>query len=318
MPQHENYNPTMLDIIGKENDYRPYAECLVEFNPFLKDGTFIKCNMKDMHKAEVRTGLPNEQFNKVTHLGEGKIFETTCIESSHSVDTGIIDKIKGGNEMSDRIAKDLYRKKKPSYCCEALLTLSQKFDKYVLCGDKRTGSMSYYYENADTSTGDKRPFILFVGWHPETCYFAYPEGTIAGFERKDLGKVHTGHMGYTSVYLEEFFLRVGLVISDWGYVKIFDIDATLLNSNDPTRYRKLLGEMLAAQETMKRPAGVRPAIYSSRRVKSCMESILRTQPSKTGSFVRKWINRKIVEETWNEIPWHTPDQMRNTEKGEIQ
>lgn len=288
-----NTNPTLADWTKRQDPdgsgVAAIAEVLNQTNEILDDGTFIPGNLPTGHRVTIRTGLPTvhlRAFNEGVLPSKG---------STAQIDAGL-GQMEARSEIDVALAKlnadtDGFRLSEDRAFLEAM---NQRQAQLLFYGNPATDPKEYLGLSAQynsLSGGNAQNVLSALGsadgamtsvwlgvWSPDTMFFHFPKGSMAGLNHRDLGEQTVfdvnGVAGTRMQALVSLFTwQMGLVIKDWRFVvRIPNIDVShftaLTSTQAPTSFTSLLHKM--AQSVYRIPSfGMgRAAFYMNRTVHS--------------------------------------------------
>ncbi|MCP5056178.1 MAG: hypothetical protein GY937_05555 [bacterium] len=164
-------------------------------------------------------------------------------------------------------------------------------------------------------TGSDNTSIWMVAWGGNQTQLLYPQGTMAGVQREDMGRQRVEDDDGNPFYAKEemFTWHVGLAVKDWRYVtRIANIDVSDLKAGSVQLFdfmRKAYWRMQS-----RRIPGGRVAIYANRDVLEALDA-LSTNAGASDSFVRLTpmeIEGREVS-SYRQMPLRESDALLNTE-----
>ena len=220
------------------------VEMLNETNEILADMDWQEGNLPTGHKTTVRTGLPESTWRMLNYGVQPTKSTTaqvvdTCgmLENYAEVDKDLA--MLNGNTAAWRTSEDR----------AFLESMNQEMAKTLFYGDQskypakfnglapRFGKISSDKTKAGYNiidaggTGSNNASIWFVTWGPTMAHGIYPKGSVAGFQRTDLGEVTLDDPqgGHYQGYRTHYQWKCGLTVRDWrGIVRIANIDVNNL------------------------------------------------------------------------------------------
>lgn len=328
MPTAVNYvRGTLSDLIlnsGWSERDKQVVEMFKQRNDILEDLIMVQCNSKTVHKANVRMAVPDiawRMMNRGIKASKGgkKQITFTCgaVESHSEVDERELIYGEPGSESNSQYRLDesaVHR-----------IAMANKMATTLFYGDEKvnpagfTGLGAYYYSLDKTKcaaadyvidaggTGTNLTSLYLVVWDPTTIHGIFPEGTKAGFEYRDNGRIQIvdaenggTYWGYQSQYNWDF----GVAVRDYRYgVRIANIDVTKANEG----FLDLLIEAYNRIEGFEGKA----AIYGNRSVKTLIDK-LASNKSNLCLKVEEY-HGKPTTQFWG-IPIRRVDAILNTEE----
>ena len=308
-----NLYPTLADLMDRldpKGNMADVVEVLTETNEMLQDIPWIMANNKFSHKTTVRSGLPNVTWRKLYRgVQPSKSQTKQVVDSCGMLEAfAVVDKkLLELNSMSSS-----WRASEEKPFLEAM---SQNLQRAMLFGDstkdpEQIMGLAPRFSTVNKAkaanainvidalgTGSDLTSIWLVGWGQNTVHGIYPEGSTAGFKKRDLGEeaAYDENNGEYRVVKTHFAWDVGLTVRDWRYiVRIANISKAALkpvppDENSATSHNlyELLVKALARVPSL---TGARFAFYCNRTV----ETYLRLQQA----------NSKNVQLSLNEVGGH--------------
>lgn len=222
-------------------------DMLSQTNPILQDATAIECNDGKRHKYSVLTGLPESYWGEYytgVPTSKGNMVQATdvtgFIESMSMVDSRLIDG--QPNQATIRLNQSKNHIESINQAvCQSL------FYGNNIADSKQFNGLSARFHDTNAGNGNqiidaggssnKNTSIWFMTWASHLTSLIYPQGSMAGVQRKDRGEqpqvdsVGNRYYGYE----ETFTWNVGLSVPDWRYVvriKNIDVDALMNNTSN--------------------------------------------------------------------------------------
>lgn len=276
---------TLLDLQKRydgDDNIDTIIELLRDDNEILEDMLWVEGNLLTGHKTTVRTGLPEgtwRKFNEGVAATKSKTRqvtdETAMLETYAKIDKALADL--NGNSAAWRQSEDI----------AFVQGLNNQMAENLWYGDSTvnperfTGfNPRYLTPSADEDlsgfniidgggTGSDNTSIYLVGWGANSVHGIYPKGSKAGLSIKDLGEdtLTDANGNEYQGYRTHFKWDCGLTVRDWRYVvRIANIDVSNLVADSSAV--DLIRQMVNAIERMPSMAGVRPAFYMHRTVKT--------------------------------------------------
>jgi len=308
-------------------------ELLSETNPILQDMMVAECNNGSGHLTTVRTGLPSGTWRKLyqgvqPQKSTNKQVKdaTGMLEARSEIDSDLVALSKNPGQfrlneataflegMNQDMASTLFygdTDQNP----ERFMGLAPRFNAY------RSPANVPAQDTADQvvhggGIGADNTSIWMVVWGERTCHGLYPQGTMAGLNRKDLGEIDADDPdgGKYRVMAEIFKWHMGLTVRDFRYVvRIANVDVSDLRAGNVDIY-KLMREgyyRLFQREV----TGGRAAIYCNREVLEALDAGATPTQSTSASFVRlqpMQVDGREVP-SYRGIPVRQCDAILNTE-----
>lgn len=279
-------------------------ELLAETNPILQDMVVVEANNGTGHLTTVRTGLPNGTWRKLYQgvqpqkSSTKQVTDATgMLEARSEIDAKLVQLSKNPGQfrlneataflegMSQDMATTLFYGD-TSVNPERFMGLSPRFSAY------RDPANTPAQDTADQvidagGVGADNTSVWFVVWSERTAHGIYPQGTMAGLQRKDLGEIDADDPagGKFRAMAELFNWDNGLSVRDFRYVvRIANIDVSELRAGNVDIYalmRKAYYRLFQRKVT-----GGRAAIYCNRDVLEALDAGATPTQSTSASFVR--------------------------------
>jgi len=339
--------PDLLDMYatrdGKGNIESKIMEMLMQNNCILEDIPWMQCNSKDTHKTTMRTGIPDvtwrrfyqgvqpdksdyTQITDATGMLEARSqIDATLAKISGDVAQFRLNESQGFLEgMSQEVAKTLFygdTAGKP----ESFLGFAPRFSDKAAQNGEQIIDAGGTTENANTS-------IWMVSWGENSCHGIYPEGTVGGIERTDVGENPSAIAPDGKLfraYEEIWNWSCGLTVRDWRYVtRVANIDVNNLKNGSKVDLFGFLRKAVWRQKsTAYTPSkktyhngdvqgnpSMRTVIYCNRDVMECLDA-LSTNSGPTDNWARlspmELQGKKIL--SYRDIPIRVCDAIVNTE-----
>jgi hypothetical protein len=300
-------------------------EILAQVNPVLQDMMAQECNDGTKHLTTIRTGLPSGtwrrlyQFVQPSKSTNKQVHDTTgMLEAWSEVDSKLVKLSKNPGQfrlneatsfiegLSQQVATAIFYGNTDTDP-EQFMGLAPRFNSLAAENGKQI-------VNAAGAGGDNTS-IWFIVWGDRTCHALYPQSSMAGLSRTDLGEEtkHDANGGLMRVMREQYTWDMGLSVRDWRYVsRIANIDVSLMEAGSVKLYDFMRAAYYKLQQ--RRIAGGRAAIYCNRGVLEALDK-LATNAGATDSFIRlktTEIEGKEVQ-TYRGIPVRETDALLNNE-----
>lgn len=269
---------TLLDVMNTrapDGSHLKTAQVLQKATPMLKEGTWKEANDVTRHVFSVQYSLGAStiaQFNKGTASNLGSEKTVACSlqrrENRPYVDTRLLD-----------IAPD-----KAAYLADkatsVIMGIGQDVETDILYGSMENGdaydglanrlnALSHEMVLGNGGTGGNLTSLYLVAWGDAGAYLAYPKGSMAGVDFKDLGPRMKDMTDGTTMRVHEIEVAVtaGLCVEDErAHGRIANIDvATVSNTTfNEDNLIYLVNQM---------PAHLRATTvgYASRKLKSAID-----------------------------------------------
>lgn len=254
-------------------------EILAQNNEVLMDATAVECNNGTNHITTIRTGLPAGTWRRLYQgvqpekSTKQQVTDTTgMLETYSEIDAKLVKLAKnpGAFRLSEAkaflmglrntVASTLFYGNTESDP-EKFMGLAPRFDSL----SAQNGAQ--IVDGAGTSGNTS---IWFLTWGEHACHMLYPQGTMAGLQRQDLGE-STKENSDGSLYQvirEHFEWNVGFTVRDWRAVSRYaNIDVANLTYNAATG-EKLISGMIEAYYNLDHAmvAEGKVAIYCNRTI----------------------------------------------------
>lgn len=318
----------LIDIYKQQNgkgEYIEVIEMLAEMTPILDDAVAVECNSGTRHLHAVRTGLPDITWGRLyqgipqSKGTQAQVEDTTGFaESLSSVDTRLLKlaKDKGKVRLNEatthlqamalEVGSKLFYGNTASDP-EEFMGLAPRFSEL---GAPNGGQI------VDAGgTGSDNTSVWFVTWGDSQVQMLFPEGTMAGVQREDMGRQRVLDANTNPYFVEEemFTWHAGLAVADWRYVaRIANIDVSDMEGGAV----KLYDFMRKAYYRLwnRRQSAGSIAIYCNRDVMEALDA-LATNAGSTDNFVR--LRHVEIEGQeilmYRGIPIRETDALLNTE-----
>ncbi|GAA0567490.1 major capsid protein [Halomonas salifodinae] len=279
-------------------------ELLAETNPILTDMIVQEANNGTGHLTTVRTGLPAGTWRKL-YQGVQPQKSTTkqvtdatgMLEARSEIDAKLVQLSKNPGQfrlneataflegMNQDMAGTLFYGD-TDVNPERFMGLAPRFNAY------RDPANIPAQDTADQvidggGTGADNTSVWFIVWGERTVHGIYPQGTMAGLQRKDLGEIDADDPagGKFRAMAELFNWDNGLSVRDFRYVvRIANIDVSDLRAGTVDIYslmRKAYYRLFQRKVT-----GGRAAIYCNRDVLEALDAGATPTQSTSASYVR--------------------------------
>lgn len=288
-----NTNPTLADWSKRQepdgSGVAGIAEVLNQTNEILDDGTFIPGNLPTGHRVTIRTGLPTVYLRA---FNEGILPSKS---TTAQIDAGL-GQLQARSEIDVDLIKlnadmEGYRLSEDRPFLEAM---NQRQAQLLFYGNPATDPKEYLglAPQYNSLSGGNAQNILSAGgatpgamtsvwlgvWSPDTMFFHFPKGSMAGLHHRNLGEQTVfdvnGVAGTRMQAIVSLFTwQMGLVVRDWRYVvripNVLLSDFTALSGTQaPTSYSNLIHKMAQAVYRIPSFGMGRAAFYMNRSVHS--------------------------------------------------
>jgi hypothetical protein len=155
-------------------------------------------------------------------------------------------------------------------------------------------------------TGNSLTSLYFVVWGQSTVHGIFPEGTVAGFEYRDNGRVKVVDEEGGEFYALESQYKwyLGLAVKDYRYaVRVANIDTTAVNAD-------FLKTLIRAYNRLENVGAGKAAIYCNRNTKTLLD-ILAQDKANVHLSVETYAGKPTTQ-FWG-VPVRVSDGILNTE-----
>lgn len=274
---------SLLDLYKQSEDNRDIAdviEIMAQRNELMSDATVMECNQGTSHLTTVRAGLPAPVWWSFYQ----PVLPTKGTTAQVRDATGILmDWSEADSELVE-MAKNP-AKYRMNHAKAHIEGLTQTAAQQLVYGNIATDPLSitglaprYNLLGAGNGgqivdgggVGSTNTSIWFVTWGENSVNLIYPEGSVGGMKREDLGKdVKDTATGLYQVYREKYSWHLGLSISDWrGVTRVANINVPTLNADPTAGGADLTNLMIDAYyklDNANQPGG-KTVIYTSRTI----------------------------------------------------
>lgn len=302
-------------------------------NPLYRDLRNYECNRGGIHRHSIVTGLPSVSW--------GAIYEGIAQSKSHQQQVDDVTGFVEGMSTIDCRVLDLSKDKAATRLQEAQLfleALAQEVETAFFYSDPATEprkprGMAPRYNTVSHpnvidggGTGSDNMSLWFITHGPNDTCGIYPEGTMAGVERNDMGKQRVLDDNSNPYYVEEeeFRQHIGFAVKDWrNNARVCNIDVSELQAGNVDIHDLMTDAFYAMHKRrIGNPATEiadqldlgRTMIYTNR---EGMKAIDKGQTNNRSSdnFVRLRPMELQGEEvqSWRGIPIRETDALLNTE-----
>jgi hypothetical protein len=260
-------------------------EMLAQTNSIMSDMMTQECNDGTKHLTTIRTGLPTGTWRRLyqgvqpTKSTNKQVHDTTgMLEAWSEVDSKLVKLSRNPGQfrlnesqaflegLTNQVATAIFYGNTDTDP-EQFMGLAPRFNELT------TAENSSQVINALGAQADNTS-IWFIVWGDRTCHALYPQGTMAGLSRKDLGEETKNNSdgSLLRVMREQFTWDIGLSVRDWRYVaRIANIDVSSMNAGSVPLYTYMRNAYYQLQQ--RRVAGGRPAIYCNRDVLEALDAL---------------------------------------------
>lgn len=309
MPTVGNTYLTLTDLFKQqEGDGKVTAEIielLAETNPILADMIVSQCNDGTTNLTTIRTGIPSGTWRKLyqgvqpTKSTTAQVRDATgMLEAWSEIDSKLVKLSKNPGQfrlneataflegMNQDMASTIFYGDKDTNP-ERFEGLASRFDKYRATPNSPISLDTYDQVIHGGGSGSDNTSIWMVVWGERTVHGLYPEGTMAGLQREDLGEeTKTNSDGSVlRVMREKFCWDMGLSVRDFRYVvRIANIDVSELQAGNVDIYALMRKAYYRLYQ--RRITGGRAAIYCNRDVLEALDAATTPTQGTSASFVR--------------------------------
>lgn len=328
-------NPSLVDVISRTDpngNISKIIEVAEQSNPIMQDAVFTQCNDGTTHQHVIRTGYPEpveRAFNEFVPSvkSETAIVRDTPVqfEAFPWVDKALADT--RGNASAWRASEQV----------AVSMGFARKIARNVIYGSDNTGSSfvgfnSRYSDPTATSgrnlfdaggTGSDNASIIAVTWGPMGAQMIYPEGSVAGYNHKDLGEqIRQDGDKSMLVYSDHNKWDTALTLGDWRACgRICNIDVAAL-TKDAAAGADLLDLLIDLEESLDTSAAMgidmqtgelvrgKTVFYSTRTVAKFMRKQALSKANNTLT-VEKVAGRRTT--MWGDYEFKRLDAMSDAE-----
>lgn len=310
-----NPDGTLADVI----------EILNELSPATKDARVLECNQGTSHMHTVSTSLPVPTWGRLykgvpqTKGATAQVKDTTgFMEALSTVDQRLLELCKN---------REALRLSEANFHLEGMV---QEGETKLFYGNSNTDPDEFMgfaprFNDKNAPNGNQiidaggvgvvNTSVWFITWSDSTCHLLYPQGTVAGIQRKDKGEQRLTDAAGNAYYGEEemFTWHMGLAVKDPRYVaRIANIDTTNLEAGSVQLYNFMRKAFYALQN--RRVSNGQQVIYCNTDVMEALDA-LASNAGANDSFVRLKPMEIQGEEvlSYRGIPIRETDALINTE-----
>lgn len=311
-------------------------ELLSQTNPILQDMMVAECNNGSGHLTTVRTGLPSGTWRKLyqgiqPQKSTNKQVKdaTGMLEARSEIDSDLVALSKNPGQfrlneataflegMNNDMASTLFygdTDQNP----ERFMGLAPRFNAYRSPANVPSQDTADQVINGG-GTGADLTSVWMVVWGERTCHGLYPQGTMAGLKRQDLGEIDADdpdNGGKYRAMAEIFKWHMGLTVRDFRYVvRIANIDVSELRAGNVNIYALMREGYYRLYQ--REVTGGRAAIYCNREVLEALDAattpITSTNPtSSTVRLTTREVDGREVQ-FYRGMPIRQTDAIVNTE-----
>jgi len=272
---------TLQDFAARQGFDKTIAK-IVEMqaatNEILDDMVFTKANAKTAHECSLRTALPAvawRMMNRGVKPGKSGTKQATFTTGGMEALAKVDEREYNLNGKDDEWRLGENEAHQQAMNKEMAITLFNGDEK--INPAKFTGLGAYYFspdiakcEAAEyvidaQGTGNSLTSIYFTVWGQNSMFGIFPDGTSAGFQYRDNGRVkcYDANDGEFYAMESQYNWDAGLVVRDYRYgVRICNIDlATITDTN-------LINYLIDAHERIENLSAGKAAIYCSRKMRT--------------------------------------------------
>lgn len=302
-------------------------ELLHQMNPILEDAIATECNMGTGHLTTTRTGLPSVAWGMLykgipqSKSHTQQVVDTTgFVEALSTVDKRLLERSKDPAKvrlseatafleaMNQEAATGIFYHDTAS-TPEKIKGLSAR---YSVCGGNGIGTNVIHGGGG----GDDNTSIWMVTWSDQATTLLYPEGSMAGVQRQDMGdqRVLDGDGNPYYVKEEKFTWHMGVSVRDWRYnARICNIDVSNAIAGSVDLHDLLSQAYYKLQS--RRVRNGKQCIYMNRDMMYALDKLARGTGSAANGALQ--LSRKEIEGqevvSWRGIPIRETDALLNSE-----
>lgn len=256
-------NPTLKNIVDRtapNGGIATIIEAAEISMPIIADATFVECNNGDAHDTVIRAGLPElaeRRYNqgiKETKTETMKVKEQTAMmEDLSRVDAKLAEK--SGNVENYRASEVVGKTQaaniwlgrnfiygSPELSADTFMGVAPRYgSKAALSGDQIVDA---------GGTGSDNTSMYLITWGGKGANLLYPEGSVAGFEHKDMtpngpqlidAPITTADRKQMLGYVDWLGIHLGMTLGDYrSGGRIANIDVSDLKKDATTGGADLL------------------------------------------------------------------------------
>jgi len=315
----------LIDVIETMNNTSQYI---------MDDWVWMLCNSGTKHTRSIRTGLPSVAWGMLySGIAQSKSTKQTIddttgfVEGLSSVDERQLE-LYAGNEMAIRLAEGRsFIEAMSQELVTALFYHNSDTDAKKPKGlGARFGTKATYGAGNQIvdagGSGSDNTSIWFIEWSYDGLSVIYPEGTVGGIKRENMGRQRILDASSNPYFVQEELFRchAGFSLGDWQRIaRIANIDVSDMQAGSVKLYdflRKAYYKLKSRRtsKVMDQTSPGRLAIYCNRDVLEALDR-LSTNAGAADNFTRlTWgeIEGKEVL-TYRGIPIRETDALLNTE-----
>lgn len=328
----------LADVAKRTDQNRnlaPVIEALNIINPLMEDAVMVECNKGQSHLSTIRTGLPSVAWGKLYQgIPQSKsltqqVEDTTgFVEGLSTVDTRLLDLSKnpGAVRMSEAepFLEAMSQEVTTNFFYSDTATTPERFKglaaRYGTIGGSGAGNQIV---NALGSGSDNTSVWFVTHGENQTCLI-YPEGTMGGISREDMGRQRVLDALNNPYYAKEekFMQHVGVRVGDWRWnsrIANIDVSDLIAGTVDLYKYMRSAYYKLQGRRNRKIQNGGmvsagKTVIYANRTVLEALEA-LSVNKGSSDNFVRltpdEIQGREVM--TYKGIPIRETDSLINAE-----
>lgn len=220
------------------------AEVLNRLSPVYRNAMSVECNDGTRHKHKIRTGLPTNAWGRLyqgipqSKSGFQMVADTTgFVEGRSSVDTRELEIAKNPallrQQEADGQIESMKQTIESGIFYSDVVTTPEQFKGFFARYNTLSGGSNPSPASAQVidggGSGSNNCSIVVLTWSDASAHLIYPQGTVGGIQRTDMGvqRVLDGNGNAYYVKEEVFRAHVGLAVKDWRYnARISNINAT--------------------------------------------------------------------------------------------
>jgi hypothetical protein len=247
MPVINTLYPSYVDVAQRmdpDGSIAAVIELLNLINPIMEDTVTIEGNLPTGHRTTVRSGLPSATWRLLNYgvqPSKSRTVQVTdncgMLEAYAEIDKALADL--NGNAAAFRMSEDkAFLEAMMQEFCSTLFygnagTTPERFTGLAPRYASLTGAPSGANIQDALGVQSDNTSVYFVQWGPDTCHLTYPKGSVAGWQKRDLGE-ETLFDGQTPAgryqgYRTHYKWDVGLVLRDWRFCgRLANIDVSNL------------------------------------------------------------------------------------------
>lgn len=325
---------TLLDFakrLDPNGNIANVAELLSQANEWMEDAVYIEANNTTSHRSVIRTGLPEVYFRAINKGVPSSKSTTVQVDEAMSmleafpcVDTALAN-------LNANKAKFLLSENRPF-----IESMGQRMSRAIFYGNPTGSPMEFQGlapRYSDSTAGNGQNILTasaapatgctsmwLVGWGEDSVCCAFPKGSKAGLQYRDLGEETVQDINGNDyrAYRTHYKWDNGLVVRDWRYaVRIANLRKQNLDAVGASGDTMPIVEYMSrALDRIPSLSTCRPAFYANRTVVSALRiqalnksaNALAIQPAITQ------FGNTIQQLTFLGVPVRIVDQLLNTEE----